>query len=119
MDNILRNFVKAANQGDFSLDLTLNVNGALVTGTTVSAKKYMQSLSRTFENGNEISQELSEKLSRASEVNYAHEEISYIHLEEAQVYNGDSKPTPSEGSFYWRGKLDEVDGFFLGKIDAN
>ncbi|CDQ19176.1 hypothetical protein SAMN05192559_101171 [Halobacillus karajensis] len=118
MDNILQNFVKAANQGDFSLDITLNVNGTLVTGTTVSAKKYMQSLSGTFDGGNEISQKLSEKLSRTSDINYSQEEIRFIHLENAQVYNGDAQPTPSEGSFHWRGKLEEVDGFFLGRIDA-
>ncbi|SFJ46438.1 hypothetical protein SAMN04487936_102273 [Halobacillus dabanensis] len=117
MDNILRNFVKAANKGDFSLDITLNLHGALITGTTVSAQKYLQSLSGTFEGGDEIAQELSRKLSQASEANFSQEEVQYIHLENAQVYNGDAQPTPSEGTFYWRGKLDEVDGFFLGKID--
>ncbi len=35
---------------------------------------------------------------------------------ETKVYCGDSKPTPSKGDILWRGKLNEVDGFFLGKI---
>ncbi|QAS54685.1 gas vesicle accessory protein GvpU [Halobacillus litoralis] len=118
MDNLLKNFVKAANQHDFSLDITLNVDGALITGKTVSAQKYLEYLSNNFEDGNEISQTLSEQLAEASQREYDHDDVQYIHLENAQVYNGDSQPTPSEGDFYWRGKLQEIDGFFLGKIDA-
>ncbi|MBN8235290.1 gas vesicle protein GvpU [Halobacillus kuroshimensis] len=118
MDNVLRKFVKAANMKDFSLDITLNVNGALVTGTTVSAEKYFRSLSGTLAEGNETAQSLSEKLEKASQMNYSQEEIQYIHLENAQVYNGDAQATPAEGSFFWRGRLDRIDGFFLGRIDA-
>ncbi|KHE72834.1 gas vesicle accessory protein GvpU [Halobacillus sp. BBL2006] len=120
MDDLLLTLVKAANQNDFSLDITLNVNGALVTGTTVSAQKYLESISRTLEDGNETSQEISQKLSKASQSakESAQGETRFVHLKDAQVYNGDSQPTPSEEKFYWRGKAEEVDGFFLGKIDA-
>ncbi|MGI8315445.1 gas vesicle accessory protein GvpU [Halobacillus mangrovi] len=120
MDNLLLTFVKAANQQDFSLDITLNVNGALVTGTTVSAQKYLESISRSLEDGNDVSQSISEKLSKASQSakESDQDEIKFIHLKDAQVYNGDSLPTPSEEKFFWRGKAEDVDGFFLGKIDA-
>ena len=120
-DNILEFFVNAANKHDFSLDITLNVNGAVITGTMVSAKEYFDTLSEIFEDGNEVSQMLSEQLSRAGDSAQADggSEANFIHMKETKVYCGDSKPTPSKGDILWRGKLSEVNGFFLGKIYDN
>nr|WP_231735253.1 gas vesicle accessory protein GvpU [Gracilibacillus massiliensis] len=54
-DTILGFFVQATNKHDFNLDITLNLNGALVSGTTISAQEYFEELSDAFEDGNEIS----------------------------------------------------------------
>ncbi|UOQ44142.1 gas vesicle protein GvpU [Halobacillus salinarum] len=121
MDDLLLTFVKAANQHDFSLDITLNINGALISGTTISAQRYLESLSNVFEEGNEVSQAIGEKLSASSQSAKENGEdtAAFIHLKNAQVYNGDSQPTPSDSEFHWRGKIEEVDGFFLGKISVD
>ncbi|TDL31891.1 gas vesicle protein GvpU [Jeotgalibacillus sp. S-D1] len=117
-DNILEFFVQAANKQDFTLDITLNVGGAIVTGTMISAKDYFEELSGTFEDGNEVAQNLSEQLSRAGESVESNDnaEAHFVHMKNTKVYCGDSKPTPSKGKILWRGKLSEIDGFFLGKI---
>ncbi|MEH7176809.1 gas vesicle accessory protein GvpU [Neobacillus vireti] len=117
-DNILEFLVMASNIHDFSLDITLNVKGAVITGTLVSAKEYFDTLSEIIEDGNEVAQMLSEQLSRAGESAQSEggSEANFIHMKETKVYCGDSKPTPSKGEILWRGKLSEVDGFFLGKI---
>ncbi|MCP3026950.1 gas vesicle accessory protein GvpU [Halobacillus sp. A5] len=120
MDDVLVTFVKAANNHDFSLDITLNIKGALVSGTTISAEEYLDGISHKFEEGNDVSQAISEKLAEASESakEESNGDVSFIHLKNAQVFNGDSEPTPSDGEFQWRGKIDEVDGFFLGRISS-
>jgi hypothetical protein len=117
-DNILEFFVQAANKHNFSLDITLNVKGAVITGTMVSAKEYFNILSEILEEGNEIAQAVSEQLGKAGEEAEANpdSEAYFIHVKNTKVYCGDSKPTPSKGEILWRGKLTEVDGFFLGKI---
>ncbi|WP_191559723.1 gas vesicle accessory protein GvpU [Metabacillus idriensis] len=117
-DSVLEFFVKASNKHDFSLDITLNVKGSVISGTMVSAKEYFDALSETFEDGSEIAQELSEQLSIASESveSNGDAEAHFIHLKNTKVYIGDSKSTPSKGQILWRGKLKEIDGFFLGKI---
>lgn len=117
-DNILEFFVQAANKHDFSLDITLNLKGAVVTGTMMSAREYFDELSETFEDGSEVAQKLSEQLAKAGESVEANEnaEAHFIHLKNTKVYCGDSKATPSKGKILWRGKLSEIDGFFLGKI---
>jgi hypothetical protein len=117
-DSILEFFVQASNKHDFSLDITLNVKGAVITGTLVSAKEYFDSLSETFEDGSEVAQKLSEELAKAGESVDENQsaEAHFIHLKNTKVYCGDSKPTPSKGKIMWRGKISEIDGFFLGKI---
>ncbi|PZE19731.1 gas vesicle protein GvpU [Paenibacillus xerothermodurans] len=116
-DSVLEFFVQAANKHDFSLDITLNVKGAVVSGTMISAKEYFSTLSEAFEDGNDIAQFLSEQLGSAGQAAQANDaEANFIHMKETKVYCGDSKPTPSKGKILWRGKLSEIDGFFLGKI---
>ena len=117
-DSILEFFTQASNKHDFALDITLNVNGALITGTTISAKEYFDTLSDSIGNGNEVAQKLSEKLADAGQSieDAADAQTNFIHLKNTKVYLGDSNPTPSQGKIVWRGKLSEVDGFFLGKI---
>ncbi|MDY0394600.1 gas vesicle accessory protein GvpU [Virgibacillus halophilus] len=117
-DNILEFFVTAANKHGFELDISLLVNGTIVSGTIIPAYDYFDSLSESFEGGNDISQKLSEQLSEAgkSAESGNSEEVHFIHLKNTRIYCGDSKPTPSKGKILWRGKLSEVDSFFLGKI---
>ncbi|KMJ57773.1 gas vesicle protein GvpU [Bacillus sp. LL01] len=117
-DSILEFFVQAANIHGFSLDITLNVNGAVISGTLIPAKDYFETMSETFEDGNEVAQKISDQLAAAGESfeSSKEAEANFIHLKNTKVYCGDSKPTPSEGKILWRGKLSEVDGFFLGRI---
>lgn len=117
-DNILESFVKAANNHSFELDISLIVNGTIVTGTIIAAKDYFEQLSESLENGNDVAQELSEKFKAAGESadNNNDGEAHFIHMKKTKIYCGDSKPTPSKGDILWRGKLSEVDSFFLGKI---
>ncbi|MUV37882.1 hypothetical protein JNUCC1_01688 [Lentibacillus sp. JNUCC-1] len=117
-DNILEFFVYAANKHGFELDITLVVNGAIVTGTIIPAYDYLDQLSESFEGGNDVSQKLSEQLAEAGKQTESggNEDVNFIHLKNTRIYCGDSKPTPSKGKILWRGKLAEVDSFFLGKI---
>jgi hypothetical protein len=120
-DSILEFFVQAANKHDFTLDITLNVNGSVISGTLVSAKDYFDALSENFEDGSDVAQKLSDELVKAGETveENSSTEANFIHMRNTKVYCGDSKATPSKGKILWRGKLSEVDGFFLGKISES
>ncbi|WP_241773291.1 gas vesicle accessory protein GvpU [Bacillus sp. LL01] len=117
-DSILAFLVQATNKHNVSIDITLNVNGAIVTGTTVSAKEYFVSLSETFEDGSDVAQQLSEKLAQAGEAIDSEEdaEASFIHLKDTKIFCGSSKSTPSKGEALWRGPLSDINGFFLDNI---
>lgn len=116
-DSILEYFVVVANHKELTLDITLNVKGAIVTGTMISAREYFLMLSQTFEDGDDLAQMISEQLQKAGESGNTDEDgANFIHLKDAKIYCGDSKPTPSKGTVLWRGKLSEIDGFCIGKI---
>lgn len=116
-DNILEYFAAAANKHDFELDISLLMKGAIVTGTLTSASHYFEELSKSFKDGSDVSRQLGEMLSETGETAESNnKEVHYIHLKNTKIYNGDDKPIPSKGKILWRGKLQEVDSFFLGKI---
>lgn len=116
-DNILEYFAAAANKHDFELDISLLMKGAIVTGTLTSASHYFEELSKSFKDGSDVSRQLGEMLSETGETAESNnKEVHYIHLNNTKIYNGDDKPIPSKGKILWRGKLQEVDSFFLGKI---
>lgn len=119
-DEMLAMFVSAVNKHEYSLDITLNVNGSLVTGSTISAHHYFESLAESFEGGEEVAATLNDEISNASDSakEQAQNDANFIHLKNTQVYTGDAQPTPSKGQFLWRGKMEEVDGFFLGRISS-
>ncbi|MFD1020670.1 gas vesicle accessory protein GvpU [Thalassobacillus hwangdonensis] len=117
-DDILAMFVRAANNHEFELDITLQYQGALVTGTTTSAKNYLEYLTDTFKDGNEVAEAIADKFSQAVDGMEEEEQndFQFIHLKDAKIYLGDSQPTPSQSKVSWRGKLADVNGFFLGHI---
>jgi hypothetical protein len=57
-DNILEYFVAAVNQHGFKLDISLIMNGAIVTGTLVSDSQYFGELSKTFEDDSDVARQL-------------------------------------------------------------
>lgn len=98
-DSILEFFMEASNKHGFSLDITLNMNGSMVTGTTISAKEYFETLSEKFDDGKDIAQQLSEQLAKAGEAAEIDngDGANFIHLKNTRIYCGDSQPTPSKG----------------------
>lgn len=118
-DDILQAFIEATNKYHFSLDISLTINGSIITGTLISAEEYFEILTKTFKKGNKVSKAFSEKFKNASKANFSESTVDYIHMKDAKIFLGSNKPIPSKGSTIWRGNLKEIDGFFLGKIKGN
>ncbi|MGJ9383099.1 gas vesicle protein GvpU [Salipaludibacillus neizhouensis] len=117
-DNILQLLTETANTKDYTVDITLNVKGSVVTGTVVSAMTYLEEIAGEFSEENDIEQTIYEKLMEAAS-NLKDEEApetNYVHLKDAKLFSESGKSLPSNGSVLWRGKLSDIDGFFLGKI---
>ena len=123
IDPILKTFVRFAEEQDLNLGVTLTVHGLLIAGNIVSYQRYIEEIAKGFESatGNkEISQILAESYHNANQEylkirrEKGLEEFFpplYIHLSDARFMSGGKMV---QTRTYWRGRLDEVDGFFLG-----
>ncbi len=132
VDPMLKTFVRFAEEQDLSLGVTLTIHGLLISGNIISYQKYLEGIAQGFESatGNqEIGQILAESFRNASqgymEIQKKEAEAlegllypRYINLSDARFIFGNSI-VPTEKGVYWRGRLEEVDGFSLGAMSAS
>jgi hypothetical protein len=127
VDPMLKMFVNFAEEHDLSLGVTLTIHGLLIAGNIISYQRYLEGIAQGFESatGNQaIGRILAESYRDASQEalkirrEQGLEELPprlYIHLSDARFMSGNG--TVQTG-VYWRGRLEEVDGFFLGIIQS-
>jgi hypothetical protein len=97
----------------------------------IGGKTYFDEFARQFKDGfKDISSETAATIEKAfkrlgavydpiqkeSQVDAPIPKPHLIHLKGAQIYLSGASPTPSEKGVLWRGRLEAVDGFSLGKV---
>jgi hypothetical protein len=123
------------------IDISLNVHGTIVSGKMIGMKRYYEEIGKVFINA--IIDSFPENTSPAKEVNSTENtspakevfkmlfdkiesinpkeleggefDFNHIFMRNAKIYNG-AQVFPSTGTTYWIGKIESVDGFFLGMI---
>ncbi|SDN73733.1 gas vesicle accessory protein GvpU [Alkalicoccus daliensis] len=118
-DVILQLMIESVNEHeDYEIPITLNVHGTLVSGNLVSAEYYFQELMEAFSEDNDADKQIYDKLEKATHHLESGEEpgINYVHMKEAKMFDESGTAIPSKGNVLWRGKMKEVDGFFIGKV---
>jgi hypothetical protein len=100
-----------------TIAITLNVGGLLVSGELISSKTYMAE----FMGGalrHKIKSVLADHDELKREVENAPKgEDDSIHLRDARFLIPGQPPIPGVGDrVLWRGRLDSVEGFFLGRL---
>ncbi|MBB6021423.1 hypothetical protein HNR77_002518 [Paenibacillus sp. JGP012] len=117
-DFTLENLVRFANIG-YSVSITLNVNGTLISGLLTSGKDYMETVAQSFEGVSKQGDTLASVYRGISESMYSGEalplsdlSLEFVHLKEAVIFQGNTDFNVG----YWRGKINSVDGFSIGKI---
>ncbi len=136
-DWALADWVVFANKYGMEIGVTLQVGGLLVSGITTSGADFLENLgeslseattragekfqvlSETFRNMyKEQAQKLYPKITSeeldSSEKKQYNSEPAFIHLKNVTIWtNSQCSPTQVK---YWRGKLGNVDGWFLGTM---
>ncbi|MCE7793260.1 gas vesicle protein GvpU [Salipaludibacillus sp. CUR1] len=120
VDPILQLLTEKANTEEYSAGITLNVKGSVVTGTVISAAEYLEEMSGQFSEEDDGENAIREQLEEAADSLKEEESpaTNYVHLKNAKLFSESGKSLPSKGAVLWRGKLTEIDGFFLGKVTA-
>ncbi|MEG5058781.1 hypothetical protein QUB60_12040 [Microcoleus sp. A2-C5] len=124
--NIADDFV-----GKVNINITLFVQGLIVSGVLIGEKPYFEGLynvvNSSFSSFEEREKEveafltnyksLCAKLSGNQKEQNQLRNIEYIHLKDVHFYSGNTT-IPNNSSPYWRGDLNRVDGFCLRNLST-
>lgn len=131
VDGFLQSLVSIVNDESASIPITLSVGGLLVSGDLIGGKTYFNEFARQFKDGfRDISSEtaatIEESFKRLGDVydpirkesqrNAPIPKPHLVHLRDAQMYPSGGSPQASEKGVLWRGRLEAVDGFSLGRL---
>ena len=133
-DAILSGLVSQANSGGVWPSITLFVKGAVITGHLISGRRYYELFGEVMDklvsqaSKNPSSGAIAKMYKEAGEKKYPiaseddeldnQPDPGYIHLEQAQYVSGSGAFIPVKG-YFWRGRLNQVDGFMLGGLSSN
>lgn len=108
--------------GVANLPVTLLVKGLLVSGSLITDKEYLESFAdgSVHKTIHDVIAKGELKMPPEDELKKAEDEskkkaVTHIHLRDAKVLCGGHLPI-SVG--LWRGRIDSIDGFFLGNLSA-
>lgn len=128
IDFLLSFLVCAANKGDFECTITINVSGLLISGILTNGKKVFDGWLELYSDSSasDFNSTFSEILREASTIHQkkvfelTDDDLEYpckfIHIRDAQFFTSSHSNLTEITGQYWRGKLESVDGFVLGKL---
>ena len=131
VDCFLQSLVSIVNDESASIPITLSVGGLLISGDMIGGKTYFDEFARQFKDGfrnvsSETASTIEEAFKRLGDVYDPIQKESQgsdpipkphrVHLRDAQIYQSGASPAPSEKGVLWRGRLESVDGFSLGRV---
>lgn len=118
-DDFLEVLVKAANQdNDFACTLTVWISGAIVSGTLVGVSVYIAGIADTLTSANvgEMGKTLATGFQDIENRRDVTDEPAAFHLRGARGFVSPDDAFPNDEGVWWRGRLESVDGWFLGTI---
>jgi hypothetical protein len=123
--------VRLANAGAMSLGVTLWVGGSVISGLLVGAATYFDGVAektaRAGGDGGEVlaglyrdkaaafREQIGTEFETAFSAPYT---LTFIHLQHARVFSPGGFFIPRDEGVWWRGRIDRVDGFFIGNFST-
>jgi hypothetical protein len=125
-DEVLENLIEGVEKTGVGHNISVCINGQIVTGQLIRSKRYYDLMSKIFDTGLEIQTKDPSEIGKLNTYldNYRNfmrqlgrrsedDKPRYIHLENAVIHQGSS---PQSLASLWRGKLSAVDGFSIFSV---
>jgi hypothetical protein len=116
--------VRLANSG-LEFQITLNVSGFLITGVLTSGKEYFKGITSDVFGFLEEDHPLPHQFQKFANTydpessEYVDDDrVSFLHLKNAKFIQVGGKPIPGNKGVWWRGRIDSVNGFCFGLLQA-
>jgi hypothetical protein len=137
----LATLVDLANRSGLTMPITLSVGGLLVAGTLVGGKDYFEGVAKLVADSiedSDLSESIRQLFSIPMEAYQPSEEPSenedtdqakaedrpepppsFLHLRGARIWGPNAFTSiPNNEGIWWRGKIEDVDGFLFGELRA-
>ncbi len=124
-DHILRVLVSVCNRGSLSFGITVAQGGLLISGTAVGVAQFMRNMAAELEaRGGVDAAVLSDPLrylallaeEQPEEAGDAEDDLPvFLHLEHARIRSGNAVLADD---VRWRGRMVDIDGWFLGHPES-
>ena len=125
---IFAGIINASEKGE--IPLTLNVHGTIVSGLMIGMRPYYEQIRKIFveaikssspKHASVAKEEFKMVFDKIEEPPNSKElvggvyEFNHIFMRNTKIYNG-AQVIPTTGTTHWIGKIESVDGFFIGMI---
>ncbi|MHB8857399.1 MAG: gas vesicle accessory protein GvpU [Bellilinea sp.] len=127
-DWFLQLLVDTCNHSEFSISITLNVGGVLVSGELIGGEKYFAGFASDLKEAG-LSIEIVDSFNKLGDIygkqgeQVEHDKSTqppqYIHLKNARIFHPGGNPIPMNRGVWWRGRLEAIDGFILGSLSVD
>lgn len=126
-DWLLQTVIQLVNNNEgLTFGLTIITHGQIVSGNIIGGKKYFENLGKEIELGlgtDNDENPISEQFKKIGDDVYSEEKQkidgspAYIHFGDAKFYFANGEPIPGNKGLLWRGRLSEISGFNIGKLE--
>lgn len=131
-DAIILMFLDLVEEDGIEVDVTLSVNGAIISGTLIGATAYYEGITEASKNfhDNTMSKIISKKFHDLKE-EYAKQKeeesdkeskeqdqstpFTFIHLKDAKYLSANNQESHNRGT-WWRGRISSVDGLSFNSL---
>ena len=125
-DWFLEQLVTIVNKTEMAVGITLTAGGTIISGELVGGKQYFEEFAETFSSSLfPTDEEFRKEVKRTFEENaklYGPESsvpTGFIHVKNCRFISTDGSSIPNNKGSWWRGKLSDVTGFTLGKMEKS
>lgn len=121
-DPVLKWLIALVENGEMTLQVTLNIQGAILSGNLISQKEYGEMLAQYL--GKTSGTKATKKKGFIHGVKipdfnlYATGEEGYLHLSHVKIHYSTADTAVFEEETLWRGKVSSVDGFTVGLFSS-
>jgi hypothetical protein len=125
-DAVLLMLLSLVEVDGLEVDITLNVKGAVVTGTLIGPTAYYEGITETAKalpdetmskiftkKFNDLKEEYTQQKQEQSEKDSAESSATYIHLKNVHYVNENNQVALNKTN-WWRGKIASIDSFSFG-----
>lgn len=128
-DAVILMFLSLVDKEGVEVEVTLNMNGVVVSGTLIGAQAYYEGITEASKELQDqtLSKIIAKKFTNLKDAYIKQKQeqeekednentATFIHLKNARYLGADDQPITSKNGTWWRGRISSIDGFSFNSL---